>query len=149
MWGGKTFTTKASKSIPITCRIFIFIGYFIYLYFKCYPLPEFHSATPLYTLLHSTTPASLPWHSSTFTGPRASHSIDVQQGHPLLQKRLESWVSPCVLFGWWFSPWELWGGGSLLGWCCSSYGVAIPFSFFSPSPNSSIGVPVTCGIFKL
>jgi hypothetical protein len=19
-------------------------------------------------------------------------------------------VSPCVLFGWWFGPWELWGG---------------------------------------
>jgi hypothetical protein len=30
----------------------------------------------------------------------------------------------------------------LVSWyCCSSYGVAIPFSFFSPSPNSSIGVP--------
>jgi hypothetical protein len=22
---------------------------------------------------------------------------------------LETWVTPCVLFGWWFSPWELWG----------------------------------------
>ena len=21
---------------------------------------------------------------------------------------LEPWVPPCVLFGWWFSPWELW-----------------------------------------
>jgi hypothetical protein len=49
---------------------------------------------------------------------------------------------PCVLFGWWFSPWELWGGGGLVGWYCwSSYGVAIPFSSFSPSPNSSNGVP--------
>jgi hypothetical protein len=33
----------------------------------------------------------------------------------------------------------LWG---LVSWyCCSSYGVAIPFSSFSPSFNSSIGVP--------
>jgi len=23
--------------------------------------------------------------------------------------QLEPWVPPCVLFGWWFSPWELWG----------------------------------------
>jgi hypothetical protein len=22
---------------------------------------------------------------------------------------LEPWVPPCILFGWWFSPWELWG----------------------------------------
>jgi hypothetical protein len=21
----------------------------------------------------------------------------------------EPWVPPCVFFGWWFSPWELWG----------------------------------------
>ena len=27
------------------------------------------------------------------------------------------------------------------GYCCSSCGVAIPFSSFNPSPNSSIGVP--------
>jgi hypothetical protein len=23
--------------------------------------------------------------------------------------RLEAEVPPCVLFGWWFRPWELWG----------------------------------------
>jgi hypothetical protein len=23
--------------------------------------------------------------------------------------QLEPWVPPCILFGWWFSPWELWG----------------------------------------
>jgi len=28
--------------------------------------------------------------------------------HPLLHMQLEPWVCPCVLFGWWFSPWELW-----------------------------------------
>jgi hypothetical protein len=25
--------------------------------------------------------------------------------------QLEPWVPLCVLFGWWFSPWEFWGGG--------------------------------------
>jgi hypothetical protein len=55
----------------------------------------------------------MPWHSSTlghlaFTGPRAFPLIDDKQGHPLLYMWLESWVPPCILFGWWFIPWELW-----------------------------------------
>ena len=50
------------------------------------------------------------------TGPRASPPIDVWQGHPLLPMRLEAWVPPCVLFGWRFSPWELWRSGWLIVW---------------------------------
>ena len=52
--------------------------------------------------------------------------------------------NPCVLFGWWFSPWEFGAGslGALVGWYCfSSYEVANPFSFYSPCPNFSIRVP--------
>jgi hypothetical protein len=47
---------------------------------------------------------------------------------------------PCVSY-WWVShslgaPW------SLESWdCWSSYGAALPLSFFSLSPNSTIGVP--------
>jgi len=47
-------------------------------------------------------------------GPRASPPIGAQQGHPLLHMHLEPWVCPCVLFGWWFSPWELWLVGIVL-----------------------------------
>ena len=43
------------------------------------------------------------------TGPRASAPTDVQQGHPLSHMWPEPWVAPYVLFGWWCSPWELWG----------------------------------------
>jgi hypothetical protein len=43
-----------------------------------------------------------------FTGPRASLPIDVWQGHPLLHMQLEPCGPPCILFDWWFSPWELW-----------------------------------------
>jgi hypothetical protein len=46
---------------------------------------------------------------------RASPPIDDQQGHPLLHLWLEPWVTPCVLFGWWFSSFELGGGGWLVG----------------------------------
>ena len=68
---------------------------------------------PLPLLTTQPAPASWPWHSLTlehraFTGPRTSPT-DVQQGHPLLHMCLEPWVPPCILFGWWFSPWELWG----------------------------------------
>jgi hypothetical protein len=44
-----------------------------------------------------------------FTEPRASSRIDDWQGYPLLHMQLEPWGPQCGLFGWWFSPWELWG----------------------------------------
>ena len=69
---------------------------------------------PIHLLTHPPTPSFLSWHSSTmghqaFSEPKASPPIDVQQGHPMLHMQLKSWVPPCVLCGWWFSPWELWG----------------------------------------
>ena len=27
----------------------------------------------------------------------------------ILHMQLRPWAPPCVLFGWWFSPWEIWG----------------------------------------
>jgi hypothetical protein len=131
---------------------YFLIGYFLYLHFKWYPLyqpplPSTYPITPSPAswgcyLTHPPTPTSPPWHSPTlghwaFIGPRAAPPIDAQQGHPLLHMRLEPWVPPCVLLGWWFSPWELRGGGFVGWYCCSSYGVANPFSSFSPFSNSS------------
>jgi hypothetical protein len=46
--------------------------------------------------------------NEAFTEPRASPPFDTRQGHSLLHMQLEPCVPPCVLFGWWFSPWELW-----------------------------------------
>jgi hypothetical protein len=45
---------------------------------------------------------------------------------------LELWVPPCVLFGWWFSPWELWRGG---GGCviCFVDIVVLPMGLQTPS----------------
>jgi hypothetical protein len=80
--------------------------------------PGFPLKTPvpshLALLTNSPTPTSWPWHSPTlghrtFTGPRAPPPIDDRLGHPLLHMQLEPWLPPCVFFGWWFSPWELWG----------------------------------------
>jgi hypothetical protein len=100
-----------------------FIGYILYLHFKCSPISWF----PLQknTLLlppltspcsptHPPTPASCPWHSlilghRSFIEQRASPPIDDQLGCPLLHMKLEPLVPPFTLFGWWFSPWELSG----------------------------------------
>jgi hypothetical protein len=70
---------------------------------RMFPHPPIHFCFPL---------LAFPLGHRAFTGPRASPPFDVRQGHPLLHMQLEPWVTPCVLFGWWFSPWELWGGGS-------------------------------------
>jgi hypothetical protein len=80
------------------------------------PLPASMRVFPPPT--HLPIPTSLSWHFPTlghqaFTGLRTSPFIDARQGHPLLHMWLGPWVIPCVLFGWWFSPWELWGGGGI------------------------------------
>jgi hypothetical protein len=47
-------------------------------------------------------------------------------------------VTPCMIFGWYFSPWETWG--DLVGWYwCCFYGDASSVSSFSPFFNSSTG----------
>ena len=61
--------------------------------------PPTHSCQPTLAFTYTGYPA--------FTRPRASPPIDVWQSY-LLYMRLEPWVAPCALFGWFFSPWELW-----------------------------------------
>ena len=75
------------------------------------PYPLTH---PLPLLTNLLNPTFWPWHSPTlghrtFTGQRASPPIDIWLGHPLWHMHLKPWVPPCVLIGWWFSSWELWG----------------------------------------
>jgi len=101
---------------------FVFIEFsldFLNLHFKFYPLSQFpvhnrhHIPSPFFCegVLPSICPpfpASPPWHSLTLGNPalawpRVSSPIGAQQGYPLLHTQLE-----LELFGWWFSPWELW-----------------------------------------
>jgi hypothetical protein len=98
-------------------RFFIYISNVI-------TFPSFPSGIPLSPLLFPppspTYPLLLPgpWHSPilghrTFTGPRASPSIDERGGYPLLHLQLDPWVPPhFFFFGWWFSPRELCSGGT-------------------------------------
>jgi hypothetical protein len=66
-----------------------------------------------------------------FSGPRASSPTEARQGHPQLHMQLGPLVLPCVLFGWWFSPWELLGGG---GWLVDI--VVLPMGLQNPSVPS-------------
>ena len=81
--------------------------------FSGFPSENHLSLSPIPLLTNPPTPASLSWCSPTlghqaFSGPRAgSPPIDVQQGHPLLHIHLDPWVTLCILFVCWFSPWEI------------------------------------------
>jgi hypothetical protein len=128
-----------------------FFGYFLYLYLKCFSFSRAPLQNPPYpippppasmrVLLHPpTTPIFPPWHYPTLghwtpSGLRASLPTDVQQGHLLPHMWSAPWVAPCVFFGWWSSPWELWWG--LAYWhCCSLHGAAkAPTFHILPSCN--------------
>lgn len=119
----------------------IFIGYFLlFTFWTVIPFPNFPSITTLSDFsspfLYEGVPLPIhplysPPHSDihllgeggqALAGPRASPPIGAQQGHLLLHIQLEPWVCLCVLFGWWFSPWEFWlvGIGDLMGLQASS-----------------------------
>jgi hypothetical protein len=128
---------------------YFFIRYFLYLDFKCYLLSWFPPKNPLFPppprslLTNPPTPASWPWHSPilehrTFPGPRASPPIDDWIGHPLLHMQLEPWVSPCVFFGWWFSPRQL-GGSWLVHIVVAPMGVQTPSAPWVLSLAPSLG----------
>jgi hypothetical protein len=55
--------------------------------------------------------------------------------------QLELWVPPCVLFGWWFSPWELWGVW-FVDIAVPPMGPQTPSASSVPSPTPPSGTPV-------
>jgi hypothetical protein len=100
-----------------------FIGYFIYLHLKCYPPSQFFlhnshiSSSPC---LYEGAPPPTPTHSCLSTPVFPSPgSSSLHRTNGLLSQWCQMRPSsatypagamgtPCVLFGWWFSSWELW-----------------------------------------
>jgi hypothetical protein len=130
---------------------FFFIGKFLYLHFKCFPLsksplryPLSHpSSSCLYNSAHPPTHIFPHWHSPTLghqtpSGPRASLSTIVQQGHPLSNMHPEPWVPSCVFVGWWSSDWE-----PCEVWPVDTVALSIGLISFSPFSNISIWEPHT------
>ena len=72
--------------------LFLFIGYFLYLHFKCYLLPQF---PPSWKHPITSSLLLLLW-------GRTFPLIDAWQDHLLLPMQLE----PCVLLCRWLSPWK-------------------------------------------
>ena len=106
--------------------VFIFIRYFLYLHFKCYPESSLYP--PVALLPYPPTPTSWPWHSPVlghikFARPRASLPNDGQLGHLLLHMQLET--RPLGIL--------------VSSYCCSIYRVADPFSSLSTFSSSSTG----------
>jgi hypothetical protein len=87
------------------------IGYFIYLHLKCYPLCQFPLQNPpplpLSLVLWGCSPLTHPLLPSL--GSSSLHwGIEPSQDQgpliPLIPDKANlSWVTSCVLFGWWFS----------------------------------------------
>jgi hypothetical protein len=139
------------------------IGYFIYLTFQIVsPFQSFPPQSPITSYLpHASVRVLhyLPSHSCVsilafpYFGSSNLHRIKGLHSQ-WCQIRWSSAIYPagamgtlCVLLGWWFSA-RSFGGVFLVGWyCCSSYGVANPFSSSSPFANFSIGVPVLSPMF--
>ena len=74
------------------------------------------------------------------TGLGLSSPNEARQGSPLLHMYQGPWTSPCILFSWWLSLWQL--IGVWVNWYSwFSYGVSILYGYFNLCPNSFIGVP--------
>jgi hypothetical protein len=125
-WLHSSYLLSCTISWPHYHYYYYYYYYYYYIFFiyisNVIPFPGFpskthppHQPSPLPpSPAHQPTHSHFwPWHSPTlghaaFIWPKASPPIDVWLGHPLLHMQLKPWVPPCVLFGWWFSPWELW-----------------------------------------
>jgi hypothetical protein len=106
------------------------------------PLPEFLSHLPSLLRVYSLPSPHFPTlgHQASI-GLGASSFTEARQWSNLLHRCLDPQTSPCMC--WWLSVWALLG--IRVRWhCWPSYGVANPFSSFSPYPNSSLGVPDLC-----
>jgi hypothetical protein len=69
-----------------------------------YPIPCIYEGVspPTHPLPHQH-PGEWSLHKASTSPP-----TDARQCHPVGHMKLEPWVPPCVLLGWWFSPWKLW-----------------------------------------
>jgi hypothetical protein len=140
-------------------KYFFFINHFIHLHFKWYPPSQF----PLHKVSIHPIPF-LPPPLCLYEGaPSPTHSLlphcsiiplhwgtkPPQDQGPLLPLMPDK-VIHCYICSWSHGNLHVYSlvGGLVSGssrwygcwYCCSFYGVVMPFSSFSPSPSSSIGV---------
>jgi hypothetical protein len=125
VYGGMTFS-RAGASVRIVawnmfhCFVLIFLEYFIYLHFKYISFHASALETPYSMLLP---PASMrvlpPTHPLLSLHPGIPLHCDIEQDQGLLISLMSNKAILChicgwnhgslYVFGWWSSPWELWG----------------------------------------
>ena len=102
---------------------FLFFWYFLYLHFKWYPLswylpwnPLSHHLSPFFFVnVHPPTNNFLPALAFPYTGTSSLHrNKDLSWSWCQAELSCTTYpagpMSPSMsIFGWWFSPWELWG----------------------------------------
>ena len=108
-----------------------FLGYFLYIHFKCYPESPLYPPLPCSPTYQCSTPASWPCHSLVlghriFTRPRASPPTDGRLSHPQLHMQLESQFC----------------GVLVSSYCWSCYRVADPFTPLVTFSSSFVRGPV-------
>ena len=130
--------------------LFLFIRYFLYLQFKCFPLSRFPLWNPpipfsypfLYeaalppTFSHPPALAVPCTGAPNSSGPKGSPPTDVQQDHPLSHMWPVTWVSPFVLFSFWSSSQELQGY-----WPVESFAPSMGLQTHSAPPVPSTSPP--------
>jgi hypothetical protein len=93
-----------------------------------------HPSASMRVLPHPLTHSCLPALAFPYTGAQGALLPLIQQGHPLPHMQPEPWVSLCVLFGWWSSPWELTGVWPV-DTVASPMGLQTPSAPLVPSPT--------------
>ena len=132
--GSHTFFFLLDILFIYMSNVILFPGFPLGTPYPILPLPASMRVLP-HPPTHSRLPAlAFPYTvASSLSRPRASPPIDDRQGHPLLRMWLEPWITPCILFAWWFSPWELWGI-----WLVDI--VVLPMKFQPPSALSVFSI---------
>ena len=80
-----------------------------FLSYSPHPQPCIYEGTPYLPLLPHCPSIPLCWGIKLSQDQWPLLPLMPDKASMLLYMQLEPWVPPCVLFGWWFSPWELRG----------------------------------------
>jgi hypothetical protein len=105
------------------------------------PLPYPLSPASMRVLPYPPTHSCLPALAFSYSG--ASNTL--RPLLPLMFNKVNMWPAPwvplCVFFGWWSSPWKLWGSG-LFDTVTPSMGLQTPSAPSVPSPTPPSGTPI-------
>ena len=108
-----------------------------FLSYSPHPQPCFYEGTPYLPLLPHCPSIPLCWGIKLSQEQWPLLPLMPDKASMLLYMQLEPWVPPCVLFGWWFSPWKLW-----VVWLVD---IVLPMGLQTPSAPSTLPLTLPLG----